>query len=156
MDKNILIQYSDLVKEVEDLRRRIQKNQDDINKLEIVSDSVKGTRKDGTIGSITITGFPSPRYYKLKRVLHTRQTLLAHKEDELLELINQVDDFINSIEDSELRMIFRFYYMDNLNWLQVAHRMNGIFPKKKYTEDSCRCKHNRYFEKNEKTTVTTV
>lgn len=156
MDKNILIQYNDLVEEVKDLRRRIQKIRDDIDKLEVVSDSVKGTRRDGTIGSITITGFPSPRYYKLKNMLHVREKLLTEKEDELLELINQVDDYINSINDSELRMIFRFYYVDNLNWIQVAHRMNRLFTKRTYTEDSCRCKHNRYLEKISKTTVTTV
>ena len=90
MDKNILIQYSDLVEEVKDLRRRIQKIRDDIDKLEVVSDSVKGTRRDGTIGSITITGFPTPRYGRLKNMLYAREELLTEKENELLELINQV------------------------------------------------------------------
>lgn len=147
MDKSILIQYSNLVEESKDLRRLIQKNQDDIDKLEVVSDSVKGTRRDGTIGNILITGFPSPRYYKLKGILYKRQRMLTEKEDELLELINQVDDYINSIEDSELRIMFRLYYVDDLNWLQVSNRMNKMFKKRKYTEDSCRCKHNRFLEK---------
>ncbi|EGN48502.1 hypothetical protein HMPREF0991_01382 [Lachnospiraceae bacterium 2_1_58FAA] len=55
-------------------------------------------------------------------------------------------------------MILRFYYIDDLSWVQVSHRMNEVFPKKRkaYTEDSCRCKHNRYLEKFEKTTETTV
>lgn len=139
MDKNILIQYSDLVKEVEDLRRRIQKNQDDIDKLEVVSDSVKGTRRDGTIGNISITGFPSPRYYKLKDMLFKRQRSLTEKEEELLEMINQVDDYINSIEDSRIRRIMRYRYIDDLNWVQVARRIG-----KKATADSCRNAHDRY------------
>lgn len=48
-------------------------------------------------------------------------------------------------------MILRFYYIDDLSWVQVSHRMNEVFPKKRkaYTEDSCRCKHNRYLEKFE-------
>lgn len=141
MDKNILIQYSDLVEEVKDLRRRIQKNQDDIDKLEIVSDSVKGTRRDGTIGNISITGFPSPRYYKLKETLYKRQRSLSEKEDELLELINQVDDYINSIKDSRIRRIMRYRYIDDMNWVQVARRMG-----KKVTADSCRMAHDRFLE----------
>lgn len=139
MDKSILIQYSDLVEEVKDLRHRIQKNQDDIDKLETVSDSVKGTRRDGTIGNISITGFPSPRYYKLKEMLYKRQRSLSEKEDELLELINQVDDYINSIKDSRIRRIMRYRYIDDLNWVQVARRMG-----KKATADSCRNAHDRY------------
>lgn len=141
MDKNILIQYNDLVEEVKDLRRRIQKTQDDIDKLEIVTDSVKGTRRDGTIGNITITGFPSPRYYKLKNVLHTKQSLLRKKEGELLELINQIDGYINSIDDSRIRRIMRYRYIDDLNWQQVARKMG-----KKATADSCRKTHDRFFE----------
>lgn len=140
MDKDILIQYSDLVEEVKDLRRRIQKNQDDIDKLETVSDSVKGTRRDGTIGNISITGFPSLRYYKLKDTLYKRQRLLTEKEGELLELINQVDDYINSIEDSRIRRIIRYRYIDDLNWVQVARKMG-----KKATADGCRKAHDRFF-----------
>lgn len=140
VDKDILIQYSDLVEEVKDLRRRIQKNQDDIDKLETVSDSVKGTRRDGTIGSISITGFPSPRYYKLKETLYKRQRSLSEKEDELLELINQVEDYINSIKDSRIRRIIRYRYIDDLNWVQVARKMG-----KKATADGCRKAHDRFF-----------
>lgn len=141
MDKSILIQYSDLVEEVKDLRRRIQKNQDDIDKLETVSDSVKGTRRDGTIGNISITGFPYPRYYKLKDTLYKRQRLLTEKKEELLELINQVDDYINSIKDSRIRRIMRYRYIDDLNWVQVARKIG-----KKATADSCRKAHDRFFE----------
>ena len=57
MDKSILIQYSDMKEEIKDLKRRIQKLEREIDMLGIVSDSVKGTRKDGTIGSIKITGY---------------------------------------------------------------------------------------------------
>lgn len=140
VDKDILIQYSDLVEEVKDLRRRIEKLQDDIDKLDPVKDSVKGTRRDGTIGSISITGFPSPRYYKLKEMLYKRQRSLSEKEDELLELINQVEDYINSIKDSRIRRIIRYRYIDDLNWVQVARKMG-----KKATADGCRKAHDRFF-----------
>lgn len=114
-----------------------------------VSDSVKGTRKDGTIGSIRITGFPLPEYERVKTMTKKRIVKLRIMEDDLLEVMNQVDDFINAIPQSDLRQIFRLYYLDDMTWLQVATNMNRRFPKKriKYTEDSCRKRHDRYLEK---------
>lgn len=143
MDKDILIQYSDTVEEVKDLRRRIRKLQDDIDKLEPVKDSVKGTRKDGTIGSITISGYPVPVYYRYKNQLEKRETALRKKEAELLELVNTVEEYITGISDSKMRRILRYRYIDNLNWVQVAVRMG-----KKYTADGCRMLHNRFFEES--------
>lgn len=139
MDKDILVQYSDMVEEVKDLRLRIRKIQDEIDKLDQVSDSVKGTRKDGTIGPIRISGYPIPRYEKLKRLLHTRQAILRDKEEELLELMNRAEEYIAGISDSRIRRIMRYRYIDGLSWIQTAHRMGG-----NHTADGCRNAHDRY------------
>lgn len=141
MDKDILIQYSDLVEEVKDLKRRIQKLQDDIDKLEPVKDSVKGTRRDGTIGSITISGYPVPAYYRYKRQLEKREAALREKEDELLELVNAVEEYIAGISDSRVRRILRYRYLDGMTWQQVAKQMGG-----NYTADSCRMAHNIFID----------
>jgi len=143
MDKDILIQYSDLVEEVKDLRRRIRKLQDDIDKLEPVKDSVKGTRKDGTIGSITISGYPVPVYYRYKNQLEKREAALRKKEAELLELVNTVEEYITGINDSKMRRILRYRYIDNMSWTKIAFRMG-----KKYTADGCRMLHNRFLEES--------
>ena len=59
MDKDVLVQYREMKKEVKDLRRRIEKLNRFLDDPPIVSDTVKGTRKDGTIGPIKVTGdFP--------------------------------------------------------------------------------------------------
>ena len=72
------------------------------------------------------------------------------KEEELLELTNQAEEYIESIEKSELRIMFRLYYIEGLTWAQVAHRMNKLFPKRKvaYTEENCRKRNFRFFEEN--------
>lgn len=149
MDKSILIQYSDMKEEIKDLRRRIKKLDEEINKLTVVSDSVKGTRRDGTIGSIKITGFPYPAYRRKKDLLARRRERLSELETQLLELTNQVDEYIESIEKSKLRIMFRLYYIDNLTWEMVAMKMNYMFPKRKisYTKDNCRIRHDRFLEK---------
>ena len=56
----------------------------------------------------------------------------------------QVDEYIETIEKSELRIIFRLYYIDDMSWVQVALKMNQMFPKRKvkYTENNCRMRHN--------------
>lgn len=149
MDKGILIEYSKMKEEIKDLRRRIRKLEGEIDSLGVVSDTVKGTRKDGTIGSIKITGYPEPRYWRLKNILESRKKRLIEAEEKLQEMVGEVEKYIDSIESSELRIMFRLYYVDNLTWYQVAIRMNDMFPKRriKYTEDSCKQRHKRFLDK---------
>lgn len=150
MDKSILVQYCDMKEEIKDLRRRIQKLDDFLSKPHQVSDTVKGTRRDGTIGSIKVTGYPVPEHYRKVALRERLKSLLEAKEAELLELTCQAEEYIESIPKAELRIMFRLYYIDGLVWDQVAIRMNRAFPKKKisYTPDSCRMRNNRFFEKN--------
>ena len=64
------------------------------------------------------------------------------KEEELLELTNQAEEYIESIKKSEIRIMFRMYYIEGLTWNQVAHQMNEMFSRTKriYTENSCNLK----------------
>ena len=84
-----LSQYCELREEIKDLNQRIEADQRRLEKIEqegMVSDSVKGTRADGTIGSIRITGFPVPEYDKVKSMIKKRLAKLQIMEDELQEL----------------------------------------------------------------------
>ncbi len=148
MNQNILAQYNDMKEEIKDIRIRIQKLDKFLENPPIVSDMVRGTRRDGTIGPIKITGIPEPMYKRKQQLREQYQQLLEEKEVELLELTCQAERYIQSTPKSELRIMFRLYYIDGLTWVQVAHRMNSMFPKKriKYTEDSCRMRINRFFE----------
>lgn len=148
-----LSQYCELREETKNLNQRIEADQRKLEKIEregMVSDSVKGTRADGTIGSIRITGFPVPEYKKVKSMIKKRLVKLQIMEEELQEALNAADDFINKIPKSDLRQMFRFYYIDDMTWPKVALNMNNCFPKRriKYTEDNCRKRHDRYLEKN--------
>jgi len=152
--KDILIQYCELREEIKDLRERIDRDELRLQKIEeegVVSDTVTGTRADGTIGSIKITGFPIPEYSTVKAMLKKRIAKLQIMEDELHEAVNAVDDFINTIPKSDLRQMFRFYYIDDMTWRRVATNMNKRFPNRRisYTEENCRKRHDRFLEKNE-------
>lgn len=152
--KDILIQYCELREEIKDLRERIERDELRLKKIEeegVVSDTVTGTRKDGTIGAIKITGFPIPEYSTVKAMLKKRIAKLHIMEDELHEAVNAVDDFINAIPKSDLRQMFRLYYIDDMTWRKVAANMNKRFPNRiiSYTEENCRKRHDRFLEKNE-------
>ncbi len=145
LDKSILIQYADLQEEIKDIRCRIIKTEEQIKKINsegTVIDSVKGTRKDGTIGSIRIEGFPYPEYGNKSTKLYLYKAQLSNTEEELLELTNSIEEYINSIEDSKMRRIVQYRVIDNLTWYQVADKVGG-----KSTSESCRKYFERFIEK---------
>lgn len=151
MDKNVLIQYVEMKEEIKDLRRRIHENERELAKLEnmIVTDSVtRGKRGKKPLGTVKITGRPTAAIALKQKLLKKRNDRLTALEAELLELTNQAEEYIETIPKSELRIIFRLYYIDDLTWYQVALKMNQKFPKRriKYTEDNCRMRHNRFLE----------
>lgn len=154
MDKNVLIKYADMKEEIKDLRRRIEQNKKELSRLngQVVMDSVScGKKGKKPLGTVKITGRPVTAISRKESLLNKRIRRLEELEEGLLELTIQVDEYIETIEKSELRIIFRLYYIDDLTWYQVALRMNQNFPKRKvkYTEDNCRMRHNRFLEKLE-------
>lgn len=145
MDKSILTQYTDLQEEIKDIRRRAEGVRRQLERLEgegTVIDAVKGTRQDGTFGSIRIEGFPYAEYDKRRRNLYDYLLKLEEAEGELLELANRAEEYINSIEDSRMRRIVQYRIMDGLSWYEVADRMGG-----KATSDSCRMYFERFLQK---------
>lgn len=145
MTKDILVQYSDLQEEIKDIRRRIEKTQDRIKKIQqegTVIDSVTGTRADGTFGHIRIEGFPFANYDRQQTQLYLYLAQMTNMEAELLELTNSVEEYINSIKDSKMRRIIQYRIIDGLSWYEVADKIGG-----KATSDSCRMYFERFLEK---------
>lgn len=148
ISKNILIQYSDMKEEIKDLNRRIEKLKRELYKMEeegTVKDTVTGGL--GGIQHFVVEGMPAPAIRRKALQIKARKEKAAKMEGELLELVCQVEDYINSIERSEIRIMFRLYYIDGLTWTKVAMNMSRMFPKRFYTDESCRKKHDRFLEK---------
>ena len=149
MDKEVLLQYCEMKEEIKDLRRRIKALDKFLSEPYQVSDMVKGTRGDGTIGSIKVTGYPVPEYYRKRAIQERLKKKLELKEMELLELTCQAEEYIESIEKPEIRIMFRLYFIDGLTDEKVAERMNMVFPKRKikYTDENVKKRRQRFFEK---------
>lgn len=124
MDKSILEQYTAMKEEERDLIRRIQSLDARILNMEtsaIVSDTVtRGKKGRQPLGVVKIEGFPSRDYTKRKKTLRRYKQLLVEKDDELLDLQIQAEEFIETIEDPFIRQIARYRYIDGMTWTQVG------------------------------------
>lgn len=143
MDKTILEQYSHLKAEERDLIRRIQSLDARILNMEtnmIVSDTVaRGKKGKQSLGTVRIEGFPSRDYQKRKRTLRKYKQMLSDKDDELLDLQLQVEEYIQGIEDSYIRQLARFKYIDGMTWNQIAKNMH-------ITPDAARMSLHRFLD----------
>ena len=144
IDKTALEQYISIKEEIADLERRIFNDRKEIKKLEkqIVSDTVTGSREDLTIGPIAVNGI-AERLIEKKRERISARLIKQHQfKEELEETRVEIEDYIQTIENSEIRRIARYRYIDDLEWQQVAVRMG-----KGYSEGSCRKKIERFLKK---------
>lgn len=146
MDKSILEQYTSMQAEQQDIRRRIEKLEDDIRDLEEnrneTADSVACGRKGKkALKTVKVSGFPEMEYQTKMGRLKRLRMRLELADDQLLELLSGVEEYIESIEDSRMRMIMRFRYMDGMTWRQIAKAVGGV------TEEAVRIEHARFLEK---------
>lgn len=121
ISKEILIQYSDLQEEVKEVRERIERTEMQIAKIEEdgnVIDTVSGG--SGGIQHFKIEGFPYPEYSRKKTLLYARKATLASLELELMEMLNQVEEFIASVDDSRMRRILTMRFIDNMSFEQIG------------------------------------
>lgn len=142
--KNLLEQYTSIKKEIADLEKRNEEARKEIARLEkqIVRDTVTGSRKDLTIGTIMVEGvaeqYIDTKYEQIRRRESKRETFKLKLE----KMKTEVEEYIESIEDSEIRRIVRFRYLDDFSWRKVAVHMGPG-----YEEDSCRIKVERFLKK---------
>lgn len=139
MTKKELEEVFHINKEIQNLEQRIMVAEKQSN---IVSDVVQnGYKKHAIIHGIDIKSAYKLQYIyeKLKKF----KTMLLDKKEE-------IEEYIETIPFSEIRQIFRYRYIDNKNWIQIAHEMNRLYKNREYNEDSVRMKHDRYLKKVKK------
>lgn len=142
VSKKILGQYSDLQEEIIELRQRIEKTEQQLAKIEeqgAVVDKVMGG--DGGLQPFRIEGFPYPEYSRKRTLLCSRKETLRCREKKLDEMINQIEKFVSDIDDSRMRRIISFRFIEKMSWNKVAQRIGG-----NTTADSVRMEFNRFME----------
>ena len=126
MNREMLEQYYDLKKELNEVRERISKTEEQLKRIESegnVVDSVKGG--SGGIQHFKIEGFPQREYSRKKTLLYMRKATQAELESEIDEMVVEVEKFISDIDDSHARRIINFRFVDGKSWEDVAISMGG-------------------------------
>lgn len=137
MDKKILVQYCDIRAEVKDLEKRI--NTSESHKSKIVVDNVRGSSAEFPYveHNFVIEGVAN---YRPNANLNKNKKMLKEAYERLLEIQTSVEKFIENIEDSRMRQILRYRYIDSYTWTKMGHIMN-------FNADGLRMEHNRFFNK---------
>ena len=130
MNKKTLNQYTDLVKEAQKLEKRIER-------LRKQSSQVSDVVQNGYKRHAVIFGYDVVRDSKLKEL----EFLLMDRKTKIIIQQTEIENYINNIEESDIRQIFEHRYIDNMNWIQIQVAMGYEH------EDTARKKHDRYLEK---------
>lgn len=108
------------------LKRMLEKKQDELEELTtrevtILPGKVKGSSKDFPYNEIRTNVLIYDPVEEQQLILRTRK--ITEEIKVLQHKIHKVEEYINSIEDYELRMIFELRCYKNLNWTRVAEEM---------------------------------
>lgn len=134
MNPKILRQYRDLVKEIEELKNRISEAQ----KLssQVVKDSVSGSNPHFPYEKniFTIEGIEQT---------NSRQQKILQKRIERCERLKlEIEEFIDTIEDSKTRRVFWLRYIRGCSWEKISRMLGG------WDESYARKIHDRWWLKN--------
>lgn len=115
-----LNQYKNLVREADDLQRRIDKLYD--KDIDVVPSKVIGTSKHFPYLEFRmgVYAYDPKQEAERNRMIAIYQDRLEKARKEAL----RIELFINSIPDSELRQIFRYRYIDGMKLREIAVLMN--------------------------------
>lgn len=145
MDKETLRQYRALLQESRDLERRIRIVSMQLKKMDgsVVSDTVtKGKRGKKSLGTVRVEGFPDREYQRKRMQLSRYHRQMEAAKEKLDTMIVEADAFICGVQDSYIRQILRYRYLDGNSWDKVAMRMGGG-----NTADGCRMAAERFLAK---------
>ena len=123
--KDIMMQYRNMQKEIEQIHQDIKKTEDNIARLleeGTVQDKVRGGF--GGNQGFKIEGFPVEIFEKRKNLLRGKMDRLTKKENELLELTESIETFIDGIPVSRDRRIFRAIYLEDKTQQEIAAELH--------------------------------
>lgn len=145
MDKGILKQLISLRNEIQDEEERIQDLENEIEcmnpvKREVTDVVTKGKRGKKPLGICTIRGNEDNTPINKKRnQLRERKAKKELHVTQLDNLVIDAEEYIYSMEESELRRILMFFCIDRKSWQEVANAMG-----EGYTAEACKQKFSRF------------
>lgn len=130
------------LKQIKYIKSEIAVIENQINNIEpsTITDKVTGSSSYFPYiqRSFTLEGIDSEDYEKRTRRL---QKKLINRKERLLKLQEEVNNFIDSIDDSLVRQAITLRYIDGMSWQRVAKEMGN-----NATADSIRMAVKRYMD----------
>lgn len=138
MELKKLEQFMDKSREIKILENRILEIRQETR--ELVSDTVQASSSSFpyTQHTVRVTGIDvrkTERINRIKDKLYKRKTALYHD-------LEEIECFIETVEDSKLRQIIELRYIKGMAWNTVAQKVYG-YPN----GDAARKKIKRFFKK---------
>ena len=140
--KELLSQYCDIQQEIKEIMEEI--DQLERQKTVVLQGVVKGSSPDFpyTPQTFRISGYDEYTRDYIVGEIRRQQTILNERNQRLLQIQTEVEEWIDSIEDSRIRRIFSMRYLEGMSWQQIANQIGGG-----NTADTCRMAHNRFLKK---------
>lgn len=145
VDKSILKQLSSLYTEYESEEKRVAELEKEIEAMpprnrEVTDTVTKGKRGKKPLGICTIHGNEDNSLINKKREnLRTRKAQKNMHLAQIEGLIVKAEEYIYTIQESEIRNILLYYCIDRKSWKEVAEAMG-----EGYTAEMCKQKYSRF------------
>ena len=142
MDKRILEQYESLKREIQELTDRINELdslQKALNEKKDIRAIVKGGKGGKQI--FHMDGYNEEQADELDYLLRKDIRILKERRARANECVVEVDDFISHMDDSRMRRMIEYRFLQNMPWCKVAIEMG-----QQYTEESCRKQVERFLK----------
>ena len=142
MNKKDLSQYRAIKREIDMIQGKIEKLKKPSNKRAFAIDTVMASSKTlpYTYKPVTIKGYGYDATNDGKK--HELIKQQRAKLNELTRKFEEIKTFINSIDDSVVRQIIEYKYVDGLSWAATANKVYG-----KPKESTPRMALNLFFKK---------
>lgn len=123
--KELFEQYAAMRLEHADLKKRISRMQRELKLLKNsqVADTVTGSREDLTIGPIKVVGKPTRQYAEQSKRLTALIERYNKDADTMAQKLEEVETYLDGLEDARLRVILRLRYVDGYTWTDVGMRV---------------------------------
>ena len=135
MTLEMLEQYADICSEIKTWETELNALYRKYNGK--VTDTVRGSSDEYpyTEHPITISGVQTQPNKRIR----LREERLKRRRTEAEEKREQIEDFIDMLQDSQLKQIIHYHYIKGYSWVKTAGMVNN-------KESAVRMKVKRYFE----------
>lgn len=120
MTKEMLGQLVDLREEIIELEKQIQKLEQ--KEIGTIIDKVRASYRDFPYieGSVPIAGYDHKAMERRERLVGEKLRLLNARKLRAQELENEITEYINTIQESRIRRIMQYRYVEDLTWAEVG------------------------------------